>query len=138
MKIAICVPSWPPGFSANGIVTYASYLVPALRALGHEVFILTRETRTEKDDPHVIDLRRFAPSTTSWRRAAWRLAPNSSFHRLGISSLVSALRELTKGHKIDVLEIEESFGWPSEISQLKMLPVVVRLHGPWFLNGKIR
>jgi len=32
-------------------------------------------------------------------------------------------------------EIEESFGWSRAISDLKILPVVVRLHGPWFLNG---
>ena len=36
MKIALFVPNWPPGLTPNGIVTYASQLVPALRRLpGH-------------------------------------------------------------------------------------------------------
>ena len=59
MKIALLVPSWPPGFSANGIVTYASQLVPALRRLGHEVFVLTACKATGDDDPYTIDLRGF-------------------------------------------------------------------------------
>jgi glycosyltransferase involved in cell wall biosynthesis len=34
------------------------------------------------------------------------------------------------------LEIEESFGLSFAVSNLKLIPVVVRLHGPWFVNGK--
>jgi len=32
--------------------------------------------------------------------------------------------------------MEETFGLSFAISRLKLLPVVVRLHGPWFLNGR--
>jgi glycosyltransferase involved in cell wall biosynthesis len=32
--------------------------------------------------------------------------------------------------------MEESFGWSYAISRLNIAPVVVRLHGPWFLNGR--
>ena len=35
------MPEWPPSGMPNGIVSYASRLVPALRDLGHEVFVLT-------------------------------------------------------------------------------------------------
>ncbi len=44
--------------------------------------------------------------------------------------------ESHRTNRIDVFEIEESFGWSYAISRLKLLPVIVRLHGPWFLNGK--
>jgi hypothetical protein len=136
MNIAIYVPSWPPGFAPNGIVTYASYLVPALRQLGHQVFVLTHRKTVEDSDPYTIDLQRFAPSATLWQRAASWLAPESTQFQLVTSNIIRALRDLLTKYNIDVLEMEESFGWSFAISRLNMLPVLVRLHGPWFLNGR--
>ena len=43
---------------------------------------------------------------------------------------------LSQRHNIDVMEIEESFGWSYAIAQANITPTIVRLHGPWFLNGK--
>ena len=60
MKIALHVGSWPTGLIANGIDTYASQLVPALRRLGHEVFVLTANKAADHRDPYTIDLRSFA------------------------------------------------------------------------------
>jgi glycosyltransferase involved in cell wall biosynthesis len=136
MNIAIYVPSWPPGFAPNGIVTYASYLVPALRQLGHQVFVLTYQKTVEDSDPYTIDLQRFAPSAKLWHRAASWLAPESTPFELVTSNIIRALRDLLTKYNIDVLEMEESFGWSFAISRLNMLPVLVRLHGPWFLNGQ--
>src|SRR5207237_5245352 len=31
--------------------------------------------------------------------------------------------------------MEESYGWASRIAPTSPVPLVVRLHGPWFLNG---
>jgi len=43
---------------------------------------------------------------------------------------------MVEKYKLDVFEMEESFGFSFAVSRLKLLPVVVRLHGPWFLNGR--
>ena len=64
MKIALYVPSWPPGETANGIVTYASYVVPALRELGHEVFVLTFHNDRNSFDDYAIDLGRLLRNET--------------------------------------------------------------------------
>lgn len=136
MKIAIYVPSWPPGFTPSGIVTYASYLVPALRKLGHEVFILAQQKMTEDDDPHIIDLQHFCPGRTLWQRTTYRIAPNAALFRAATDAIVSAVTKLIAEHGVDVFEIEESFGWSNAIIRRNLLPVVVRLHGPWFLNGR--
>ena len=133
MRIAIYVPSWPPGSTANGIVTYASYLVPALRARGHEVFVLTPRKMAEDNDPYTVDLRRFAPRTTWWHRAESRILPDHALYRQFTFGLVSAIKELATKYQIDVVEIEKSFGWSAAVSRLDLLPVIVRLHGPWFL-----
>ena len=136
MKIALLVPSWPPGFSANGIVTYASQLVPALRRLGHEVFVLTACKATGDDDPYTIDLRGFASPPSLWDRAMFRLALDGATFKAASSAIAAAIIDLSAKHHIDVFEMEESFGWSFEISRPKLLPVIVRLHGPWFLTGK--
>jgi glycosyltransferase involved in cell wall biosynthesis len=136
MKVALYVPSWPPGFTANGIVTYASQLVPALRRLGHEVFVLTPRKETNYDDPYTIDLQALASAPTLWDRAMFRVALESSRYKAASSVITSAIRSLVAKHQLDVFEIEESFGWSFAISRLQLLPVVVRLHGPWFLNGR--
>jgi glycosyltransferase involved in cell wall biosynthesis len=65
----------------------------------------------------------------------FKLAPESASFNLASSVIASAISFLVKKQGLDVFEIEESFGWSSATSRLKLLPVVVRLHGPWFLNG---
>jgi glycosyltransferase involved in cell wall biosynthesis len=135
MKIALYVASWPPDESASGAVTYASQLVPALRNLGHDVFILTFRKSDTDSDPRTIDLRRFL-NRTWWNRATIRLAPTTARFKQISNAIVLALSELIKKHGLDVFEIEEAFGFSYAIARKFLLPVVVRLHGPWHLNGR--
>ncbi len=134
MRIALFVPSWPHGGAANGIVTYAAQMVPALRALGHEVFVITPNKRS--DDPHTIDLKSFSRPTSIRDRILSRIDPEAQIWRGTTAAIEAAIIHLVRVHKLEVFEIEESFGWSLAVSRLKLLPVVVRLHGPWFLNGK--
>jgi glycosyltransferase involved in cell wall biosynthesis len=133
MKIAMYSPSWPPG-DANGVVTYLSHIVPELRSRGHEVFILTPICRLE--DPYTIDLQQFSERSPLWLRALYKASPSTA-HYIEISQrLVRAVQYAIKRHGIEILEIEESFGISKAVSDLKIIPVVVRLHGPWFLNKR--
>jgi glycosyltransferase involved in cell wall biosynthesis len=135
MRIALYVPAWPPGAAANGIVTYASHLVPALRAINHEVFVLTPHKTTNDEDPHTIDLKLFGLSPL-WQSAMHKLFPEAAQFNVGAEPIAAAVKQLFRKHEIDVLEIEESFGWSFAVSKLDIVPVVVRLHGPWFLTGR--
>jgi len=134
MKIAFYVPSWPPGSAANGIVTYAAELVPALRQLGHEVHVLTSHLVADAPEAYATDLSKIPVRRSPWARAMSRVFPDR--HAFGVMAerLADALKELKARHGIDVLEIEESYGWSLRLAHL--VPVVVRLHGPWFLNGR--
>ena len=136
MKIALYVPSWPPGDTPNGIVIYASQLVPALRRLGHEVFVLTPDKKTGDADPYTVDLRGLASVPTFWHRAMFKLMPPTAGVSTVSFALATAISRLVEKHKFDVIEMEETFGLNLAISRLNLLPVVVRLHGPWFLNGR--
>jgi len=134
MKIALFVSSWPPGSQANGIVTYAAQIVPALRQLGHDVFLIT--LNKQDDDPRTIDLRGFFPKPTVFTRIYARI----NFDMAMMSAISTALGEAIEAglarYDLDVIEIEESFGWSFRASSRRLLPLVVRLHGPWFLNGQ--
>jgi glycosyltransferase involved in cell wall biosynthesis len=136
MKIALLVPSWPPGLSPNGIVTYASQLVPALRKLDHEVFVLTVPQTKDHNDPYIVDLEEFSPAPSLWNRAEYKLVPEYAAFKAGSARITSAIKRLIAQHDVDVFEIEESFGWSFEASRLNLLPIVIRLHGPWFLNAR--
>ncbi|MEH2614492.1 glycosyltransferase involved in cell wall biosynthesis [Bradyrhizobium sp. AZCC 1693] len=135
MKIAIYVPAWPPGSSANGIVTYAGQIIPALRKLGHEVYVLTPNLAQGPDDRYAIRLGELKGLRSFWHRLKSRVSARSSF-KSSANSILSEIVRLKKQHRIDVLEIEESFGWSDTISAARVVPVVVRLHGPWFLTGQ--
>jgi len=140
MKIALFVPSWPPGSMANGIVTYVAYLAPALRQLGHQVYLLTHVLTTHDQnsgkDFRTIDLRRYAHRPTVRDRIVFRISPATALFNRASCSIAAAIGELVENEKLDVLEMEESFGWSLAISRLNLLPVIVRLHGPWFVNGR--
>jgi glycosyltransferase involved in cell wall biosynthesis len=138
MKIALYVTSWPPGRRANGIVTYTGQLEAALRRAGHDVFILTSEAPDDNVDERVIDLRRIRiPALTRLRRRLLSTLSPTRYQHLAIEqSLVAAVRQVVTQHAVEVVEIEESFGWNRAISELGLVPVVVRLHGPFFLTGR--
>jgi glycosyltransferase involved in cell wall biosynthesis len=135
MKIAIFVPSWPPGSSANGIVTYAAQLVPALRKLGHDVFVITPNLTAPTPDAYTLDLNQIPLTRSLLTRLKSRFRPEQAFFDASVERLLSAVRQLKARYALDVLEIEESFGWSWRIAQEGLVPLVVRLHGPWFLTG---
>ncbi|RUL84932.1 glycosyltransferase family 4 protein [Tautonia sociabilis] len=137
-----CV-GWPPSAFANGIVTYVDAIAEGMRALGHRPVILAgtvSEPAERREGIPVIDLK---PLETPDVPA--RLADALASRLRGRSGWVSprwigrALRKVarrTDGRpRLDVLEVEESFGLPGMVAGRVRVPVVARLHGPWFLTG---
>src|SRR5258708_1806302 len=114
MKIALYVDSWPPGSSANGIVTYAAQLVPALRQLGHEVFVLTSNAGAKIVDDYTIDLNAIRLPRLLWSRLKSLVFPEHNAFR---ERLRLAIVTLTQRHHLDIMEIEESFGWGLWVAQ---------------------
>jgi len=135
MNIAFHVPAWPPGAVSSGIVTYTSQLLPALRKLGHTVFLLTGNLIGDAQDPYTIDLRKFSAGVPFWNRAWGKFAPASAAYKRISLPIAAAVAELVKTRSLDIFEMEESGGWSYAVSRLNLVPVVVRMHGPWFLTG---
>ncbi|RLK07345.1 glycosyltransferase family 4 protein [Ruegeria conchae] len=135
MKIAIYVSSWPPGRVASGIVTYTSQLVSSLRAFGHEVYILTPDAGEK--DPYTIDLGDVQVPFLSriWHKIQSKLTARPYDALRHSAKIALAIRKLVAEKGIEVFEIEESFGMGAEVAMMNIVPVSVRLHGPFVLTG---
>lgn len=139
MRVAFLSPGWPPSAFANGIVTYIQLLRGGLDGLGVETRVLTPRLEGSGHGSSVVDLRscetRFPLVERVRRRAIAQLAPHEAVPRDMAAGILRGLDELDRRSPIDVLEMEESFGTAGIVGRRARVPLVVRLHGPWFLNG---
>jgi glycosyltransferase involved in cell wall biosynthesis len=123
-------------------VTYVTTIAPTLRALGHQVTILAgRMLAKIAPDDSVYDFQQVRERRNIPRRALdglWhRVAPRSSREHIMRHCLVTTVRRAVAERGIQLIEMEESFGWARWIRAATSIPFCIRLHGPWFLNGKV-
>lgn len=137
MHIALYSPSWPPAGAANGIVSYVATVRDYLASEGHRVSVLSEgslhlsDGRTLPLSPPLEELRgvdrlkrRVSGRVDSWHGALPCIG----------RMLAAQIREAHKIVPIDIVEMEESFGWSDTVRRLSGIPVVTRLHGPHFLK----
>jgi glycosyltransferase involved in cell wall biosynthesis len=136
--IGLGSPSWPMGSAPNGVLTYVATLSAQLQARGHPVSILAGAVDPGEHALPVYDSWggwATRPWTARLRYAArFRLAPHGALRErwrwvAGVAARMVAEQGLR------VLEVEEAHGTAYWIQRAVPVPVVVRLHGPWFLNG---
>jgi glycosyltransferase involved in cell wall biosynthesis len=134
-SIAYFALGWPESAYPNGIVTYVANLRRALQSLGCQVHVLAGVLTRDEAAPGIHGLPALASPKGMAQRihdaVGHRLAPSRMFGR----RLARAASALAASHPFDLFEIEESFGVALPVQRALDVPVVVRLHGPWFLNG---
>jgi glycosyltransferase involved in cell wall biosynthesis len=134
-RIAFAAPAWPPGRAQNGIVTYVEHMRAGLLARGVPSAVLASDCGPT-DDPLVAAAvhGRDLPLAGRIRRALARRLADDGGVSFGIADgLARAARTLSRTWPFDAIEVEESFGIAAELP--RRTPVIVRLHGPWFLTG---
>ncbi|MBC7601788.1 MAG: glycosyltransferase family 4 protein [Ramlibacter sp.] len=134
MHIALFSPAWPIQKFQNGIVTYVHCMKLALERLGHRVSIFAATMDAEDEgDPDIHHVRH-----TAWQRATHRFArsryPTERVILEFGQVIAASIRRVHQLDPIDIIEMEESFGWSADVSRLTGLPVLVKLHGPAFLS----
>jgi glycosyltransferase involved in cell wall biosynthesis len=136
MHIAFWSPAWPLQRFQNGIITYVHAMKFGLERLGHRVSVFTPILHESGIEEHVhrVD----TDKQGLWTRAVRRLvlprgSVESDNHRFA-GAIASAILQVHARDPIDLVEMEESFGWFAEVERLTSLPLVVRLHGPAFLS----
>lgn len=138
LRIALFSPEWPPESAANGIVSYVSALREGLASLGVSTRVVTSALPAEARAEDLVDIDDAAPgslATRLRRRLLGRFRPELGDALEGARQLELTLRSLQRSWPFDLFEAEESWGIAARAARLAAFPTVVRLHGPWFLNG---
>lgn len=136
-SVALYSPGWPPGNVANGIVTYVGHLRDALREQGRTAHVLSSTfVAGASDMPDVVLSDLPEPRAQRFLGRALHKVPYVDPVALPLAlRLATGMRKLARRHQVSLIEVEESFGSAWFLQQMLDIPVVVRLHGPWFLNG---
>lgn len=139
LSIGLGTPSWPLGSEPNGIVTYVATVAPVLAARGHRVSLFTPELSGPPGEFPVYEIRGEASRRSLAARLLdalrYRVAPAATWRALARRDTLRTVLTMVAEQRPDVLEMEESFGLAAWVRRACAVPVHVRLHGPWFLNG---
>ena len=140
LSVAYFTPGWPPGAFSNGIVTYVASMSEGMRELGHQPHVLTYTLDHSSRYKDVLELSSRG-SGEFWGRLgdaiAARVRPEKAFRDTFVRGLRRGVETLATSADLDLLEMEESFGIAGTLRNGLSIPIVVRLHGPWFLNGSV-
>jgi glycosyltransferase involved in cell wall biosynthesis len=139
LSIGYVSPGWPPEAFSNGIVSYVAMIADQLAAMGFKATILTPRIAPGDwgDSVYSVDSDRASRGIArdSLERLAHRIAPQWASERVFRRGLVAAVDRGIAERDLQLVELEESFGWASWLQPAVPIPVCIRLHGPWFLNG---
>ena len=141
LSIGYTSPGWPLAAFNNGIVTGLTTLAKTLSAKGHRISIIASQVVGKSR--RYFGLRHTAGSCNTERGSAGiRRAVVSCRTTSGNQAFVPAVSPdddpaAIAEREIQIIEMEESFGWPHSVCEAISIPVCVRLHGPWFLNGTV-
>lgn len=142
LSLAFVSPAWPPDAFANGVIPYIDKVASELRRQGHQAKILTERTSGEVDESTILDVRPYEASdnllTRTVDRLAYRFSSMLGARRQYTRALIKKCNWLIDEQGLQLLEMEESFGLAYWVRRKLPIPVVVRLHGPWFLNGSLQ
>jgi glycosyltransferase involved in cell wall biosynthesis len=132
MHVAFWSPAWPLEKNPNGIIAYVTEVKRELERRGHQVSVFTGQL----DEPAPGD-RVFRVERPKWQQ--WTRRLSRRFRRAEVFDLGTAIsRVILREHRhnpIDIVEMEESFGWFADVQRGTSLPFVVKLHGPAFLTA---
>jgi glycosyltransferase involved in cell wall biosynthesis len=131
VRIVYLTGYWPPARYASGILSAIDNLRPALESLGHEVRIVAMNGERSSDDHNVAYVRESLTTPRPLAAVLNRMPSRWRHFELAPRRAAVALADAMG----DVLEMEESNGWVSIVAARTPLPIVMRLHGPYFLTG---
>lgn len=132
LRIGLVTPAWPGTATANGIASATAYLTAGLEAIGHQVTILSPRIDAPHDHPRVIKLT--AKPMSLLQRLQFRIAPDKVIRQFELDGIVAGAARAIQDQEIEVLMMEESFGWAGAVRRTVPIPVVVTLHGPHWLH----
>ena len=120
----------------NGVVTYTAWIRDGFRKLDVTAHVLACELVGESE-PDVLPV--FVPGFRARvrRSAHWRARQVLRRPQIGSieEGVIARTRALRRSGNLQVVEMEETHGWPAAVARRSVVPLVTRLHGPCFLTG---
>ena len=136
-SVGLVSPGWPPGAVANGIVSYVANLREGLLSEGVAVGVAAMYCEERPRETHILDMAAVRPPLllSTLVRAGQKLLRDPFILGSAAVTTTAAAQELVARSGIQLLEVEEANGFAWLVQQMLDLPVVLRLHGPWFVGG---
>lgn len=138
--VALGTDRWNASRHQNGVVSYTTNMVEGMHQLGARAYVIANHAEPAGDGEFVREV----PSWGDIQRGGIdrvlaglgrRLVPDYTDGRLLAERLLHVLTRVHRNDGIEVFETEESNGVARLVIPRSPVPVVVRLHGPWFLVG---
>ena len=140
LRVGYTTPGWPMSRFPNGIVTYVNNIVAgfdrsvkpivlAAPLIGDEVsdqFVDLSKLNARKNWPQQLTDKILAKLNNQYTQPM----QYQSEIRMHAKKIALATQQLP--HPLDILEMEESFGTASFLFNTIKVPIVTRIHGPWF------
>jgi glycosyltransferase involved in cell wall biosynthesis len=133
MHIAFWSPAWPLEKYQNGIITYVHWMKRELERKGHRVSIFTEVLDPSSAEQGIYRVRRGVWGRVMRRLRGRRVTTGSDIFAFS-AVIASKILRVHRRDPIDVLEMEETFGWFADVGRRTSLPILVKLHGPAFLT----
>jgi len=147
LSIIFLSPGWPLKAYPNGIVTYIRNVISGFDEYIKPIIMTNNLHHENGNDAAVIDLSSFHKKknivTKLCNKALgskampvyiknWCREYNAQNDHHTIIKAINILSD-----NVDLIEVEESFGIAKYLVKQTNIPVVTRLHGPWFIHGPI-
>ena len=133
LHIGLVSHAWPVNEFPSGIITYVHVLRAQLMQHGHRVSVFVKKIGNTNTDSGIYLVKPTVPYRI--RRKLAQFVTERSYDVFNWGQAISAtVNRVSREDPIDVLEMEESFGWCADVQQRVSCPVVVKLHGPAFLT----
>ncbi len=145
LTVGFTTPGWPMSYFPNGIVTYVHNIIAGFDASIKPVVLAAPLIGDEIKDKFV-DLYQLTPSKSMPQRLVDKVLSkvNNTYTQriqyqisMGVNARKIARATQLLQNPLDILEIEESFGTASALISMVKVPIVSRIHGPWFTMASI-
>ena len=137
LRPAFLSPAWPAENAANGIVTYVDRITASLRRLGHQPCVLAacKSGGAIWPDAYFLWDQERTPLDRVIDPIAFRLNSEDASRRRFAANIVRSAMRAKAERGIELLEMEETFGLAQLVRPRLPIPIVLRLHGPFFAIG---
>lgn len=149
INVGLFSPGWPLSAYPNGIVTYVQNIISGFNEYDVLATIVTANIQvgaSGASGASILDLAQFYKDRNFMVKLCDKILLSGVANdcvisacrdykiKRDISVIIDALNSLK--NEVDIIEVEEAFGKAKYLEKETSVPIVTRLHGPWFIIGQ--